>query len=224
MKQIMKQSMRRLIKAQQGFTLVELMIVVAIIGILAAIAVPQFMAYRVRSYNAGAKAVAHNLKADEANLNSELGVYGHTEAAQQTLVDGSTAIAIADTNFVPAMASAATNAVAGGRMVGNNFTNTRSIAIPIALGATMAAVASDINDAADNSTFHIFTRHIKGDTAYAIDNDLENALLSVTNANWPGSPALGATNIAAALPASPADVNGIAGGGQGGTPNWTRVP
>jgi type IV pilus assembly protein PilA len=47
---------------KKGFTLIELMIVIAIIGILAAIAIPQFSAYRTKSYNSAGQADLRNTK------------------------------------------------------------------------------------------------------------------------------------------------------------------
>jgi len=66
--------MINLSKQEKGFTLIELMIVVAIIGILAAIAIPQFSSYRVKAFNSSAQADLRNI------MTAEEAAYADTQA------------------------------------------------------------------------------------------------------------------------------------------------
>lgn len=61
----------RLQANEKGFTLIELMIVIAIIGILAAIAIPNFIAYRNKSFCSGAEADANSIMASIADYFSK---------------------------------------------------------------------------------------------------------------------------------------------------------
>ena len=74
-------------KKDEGFTLIELMIVIAIIGILAAIAIPQFSAYRTRSYNSASKADLRNAATAQEAYQVDEQTY---KADPQTNLTGST--------------------------------------------------------------------------------------------------------------------------------------
>jgi type IV pilus assembly protein PilA len=67
--------MRKLHTRKGGFTLIELMIVVAIIGILAAIAIPNFLMFQLRSKTGEAKTNLAGIRTAEEGYFAEFGTY-----------------------------------------------------------------------------------------------------------------------------------------------------
>ena len=63
------------LQSESGFTLIELLVVVAIIGILAAIAIPQFAAYRKRGYEAQVKSDLRNAAVAEESYFAQNSTY-----------------------------------------------------------------------------------------------------------------------------------------------------
>jgi len=139
-------------KEEKGFTLIELMIVVAIIGILAAIAIPQFASYRERAFNSAAVSDLNTARLGEEALFADFQNYGSSVAAAATA----------------GAAGAGATLTASGWLA--TAANTAAViqSTPVALSNNVSLAAdTDANETAATIT----AQHSSGNKIYAAETD-----------------------------------------------------
>ena len=157
---------------RQGFTLVAIMIVVAIISILAAIAIPQFAAYRIRGFNASALSDLRNTTTLELLMYAGVGSFGITDGP----VPSPLGVPVY-TGSGGGPGNVVTGPAAPGTVNTLTWTNLSptNVGVTLGLGSSVSLIASTdipVLPATNLTSFTIIAKHLNGDIYYGTESDV----------------------------------------------------
>jgi prepilin-type N-terminal cleavage/methylation domain-containing protein len=175
-----------MLKNKKGFTLIELLIVVAIIAILAAIAIPQFAAYRMRGFNAAAVSDCRNTKTAEEAAFTDFGGYGKNQTG--TLAAATNTAAALGATYLVGPLVAADQAVSGALLSGPTTAGT-AFGIPTAVSngnMITAGSVAPVAPALASASYVMLCKHTNGDRVIGAETD-STSMWFVQNGLWAGS-------------------------------------
>ena len=212
---------------RQGFTLIELLIVVAIIGILAAVAILQFAAYRIKGFNSASSSDLKNAKTTQEALFADNQTYGWSESPVKlgdALGSGGAPAAVVRGAVSGATATAEGLAIAGLRADPNI-----AAGVPVAIGA---GISNNVDFYATNiagvasPAYIMAAKHAQGNRVFAAESG-STAIMYVQAAAWAGVPlevgGAPATGVPATAATDPTLLTTVNGGGDAPGTNWASL-
>ena len=158
---------------REGFTLIEIMLVVVIIGILAAIAIPNFLSFRMKALNSSALSDTKNVATAQELMHSTNRSYGVSSGPIPVV--GTDPIYAGSGGGIGTLVNS--NLAAGGNTLGLTWTNSNlnNVGVVLGLGQGVSLIAStEIPPGPEISSlasYTIVSKHVNGDHYFGKDSD-----------------------------------------------------